>query len=257
MNKIDYIEGHVAFIDILGFSNLVLDKDNADKVKDVTEFVGKFQYFFNSSPKLRTKVAFFSDSIVLTTDDTSDLGMLFLAIWIAESYLYSKTGLLFRGGISRGLFYHNEAIAFGPAIINSYRLENQANYSRIIIQDEIVNGLPEIPASIFKDIDGKYCFNPCAIGMLRNTPDSTEPTKEQFLKSFEEEREFVLKVIMDNLHTPVSDKYLWRMRAFNMMCELIPDTFKAYNIELNDDELSELNKKKISLDNFWDLRVYE
>jgi len=97
MSEINYTEGLVAFIDILGFSNMVLDEGNANKVKDITEFVSKFQGLFNSSPQLHTKVAFFSDSIVLTTDKMSHLQMLFCAIWIAEGYLYSQTGLLFRG----------------------------------------------------------------------------------------------------------------------------------------------------------------
>jgi len=252
MSEINYTEGLVAFIDILGFSNMVLDEGNANKVKDITEFVSKFQGLFNSSPQLHTKVAFFSDSIVLTTDKMSHLQMLFCAIWIAEGYLYSQTGLLFRGGITKGLYYHEGAIAFGPAIVNSYRLENQANYSRIIVQDEIVNGLDELPDTIFMDTDGKYCYNPSIIGMMRNTPDGTDLTKDQFLKSFDEEREFVHKVIKDNLHTSVSDKYLWRIRAFNILCDHLPSFFEAHRIKVSASEINELMGKKLAIDSFLD-----
>ena len=48
----EYTNGYVAFIDILGFSNLVSNEQNADKVKDLFEFVEKFQYLFNSTSKL-------------------------------------------------------------------------------------------------------------------------------------------------------------------------------------------------------------
>ncbi len=75
----EYTNGYVAFIDILGFSNLVSNEQNADKVKDLFEFVEKFQYLFNSTSKLNTNVAFFSDSIILSTNNQpkDNLGMLF------------------------------------------------------------------------------------------------------------------------------------------------------------------------------------
>ena len=65
----EYTNGYVAFIDILGFSNLVSNEQSADKVKDLFEFVKKIQYLFNSSPELNANVAFFSDSIILSTNN--------------------------------------------------------------------------------------------------------------------------------------------------------------------------------------------
>ena len=210
-----------------------------------------FRIFFSTSSSLNIKVAFFSDSIVLTTEELDNLEMLFLAIWMAESYLNSKTGLLFRGGITEGLFYHEETIAFGPAIINSYRLENQANYSRVVIQDELIEKLSEKPFVVFKDTDGKYCFNPSVVGLLRNISDSTKVTMEQIEKGFKEEREFVLSVIKNNLHTSVSDKYLWRIRPFNLMCEQLTLILNEYKVKFKDVEIQKLKANKILLENFF------
>ena len=153
MDEIVYKEGYVAFVDILGFSNYVLQEENAGKINDLMIFVNKFQYLYNKSPELKVKISFFSDSIVLSTEDNSHLGMVLLAIWIAESYLYEHTSLLFRGAISEGKYYNENNISFGPAVIKSYKLENEANYSRIIIDKNIMKKFETIPLDIFKDID--------------------------------------------------------------------------------------------------------
>lgn len=245
----EYTNGYVAFIDILGFSNLVSNEQSADKVKDLFEFIKKFQYLFNSSPELNANVAFFSDSIILSTNNQvkDNLGMLFFAIWIAESYLYKHTHLFFRGGIIKGLYYHKDSTAFGPAVVNSYRLENQAVYSRILIEDEIVSTMDEIPFTITMDVDGKYCFNPYGIGLLRNTPDGTTPTKQQFIKSIREERELLLEAINANLYSKVSEKYLWRIVPFNKICEILPDIYNEYHFDFGESDIDEWKSLKVSI----------
>lgn len=245
----EYSNGYVAFIDILGFSNLVSNEKSADQIKDLFGFIEKFQYFFNSSPTLNTDVAFFSDSIILSTDNKTrdNLEMLFCAIWIAESYLHKHTNLFFRGGITKGLYYHKDSIAFGPAVVNSYRLENQAVYSRILIEDKIVSNMEEVPFSIMKDTDGKYCFNPYSIGLLRNTPDGTNPTKEQFMKSIRQERELLLQAIKANLYTNVSEKYLWRIIPFNNVCASLPDIYNKYHFDFNESDIEEWKSLMVSM----------
>ena len=245
----EYTNGDVAFIDILGFSNLVSNEQSADKVKDLFEFVEKFQYLFNSSPELNTNVAFFSDSIILSTNNQArdNLDMLFWAIWIAESYLYKYTHLFFRGGITKGLYYHKGSTAFGPAVVNSYQLENQAIYSRILIEDEIVSNMDEVPVTIMRDTDGKYCFNPYSIGLFRNTPDGTKPTKQQFIESIRQERELLLEAINANLYTKVSEKYLWRIVPFNKICENLPDIYNEYHFESDKSDIDEWKSLLVSI----------
>lgn len=245
----EYTNGYVAFIDILGFSNLVSNEQNADKVKDLFEFVEKFQYLFNSTSKLNTNVAFFSDSIILSTNNQpkDNLVMLFWAIWIAESYLYQHTRLFFRGGITKGLYYHKGSTAFGPTVVNSYQLEKQAVYSRILIDDEIVSTMDEVPLNIMKDTDGKYCFNPYSIGLLRKTPEGTNPTKQQIFESISEERKLLLEAINANLYSKVSEKYLWRIVPFNKICEILPYIFNEYHFDFDESDIDKLNSLKISI----------
>ena len=44
----EYKEGYVAFIDILGFSTYVSNEENANGTYDLFEFVRKFCYLFNN-----------------------------------------------------------------------------------------------------------------------------------------------------------------------------------------------------------------
>ncbi len=62
-----YTEGYVAFIDILGFSNYVNNADNGNQTLYLFEFVEQFCYLFNTSPSLKINVSFFSDSIILSS----------------------------------------------------------------------------------------------------------------------------------------------------------------------------------------------
>ncbi len=151
----EYSQGYVAFIDILGFSKYVSEERNGEKTEELFQFVEKFCYFYNNTPNLHTEVAFFSDSIVITSDEIASI---VVAIYIAESYLKKSLSLLFRGGIYYGKYYHNQNITFGPAVISAYELEKKAIYSRIILDDKI-ELKEDIAQLVFTDIDGKKCVN--------------------------------------------------------------------------------------------------
>lgn len=242
----DYTQGYVAFIDILGFSNYVSDKQNAEKVKDIFEFVRKFQYLFNMSPELNTKIAFFSDSIVLTTDDKEDsLSMLFQAVYLAETRLRDEIKLYFRGGITKGLYYHEGSIAFGPAIVKAYQLECQAKYSRIILDDNIVAELNVTSHPIMKDLDGCFCFNPYSMALYDEATSRNGETKEAIFSRMRKERELLCDAIHRNLHTLVADKYLWRIHPYNKACDEILAVLQKLNLEINESDVAMIQTLKI------------
>lgn len=216
-----YTEGYVAFIDILGFSNYVNNADNGNQTLDLFEFVEKFCYLFNTSPSLKINVSFFSDSIILSS---CSLDKLVIPILMAESYLRDKLGLLFRGGIAYGQYYYHKDVTFGPAIVSAYQLEKCSCYSRIILDKSIT--LPE-EESIFyyKDYDGYYCINPQA--WLLNQfqafgPDGVSYPETDILSEIEKHavkaRNQILSDIKRYTCNPVVEKYLWRIRPFNYTC---------------------------------------
>lgn len=219
----EYTSGYVAFIDILGFSTFVSTEDNGEKTAELFSFINKFCYLFNSSEKLKINVSFFSDSIVITAEELTSL---IPPIYIAESYLQAHLGLLFRGGVAFGKYYHQNGVTFGPAVISAYQLEKKANYSRIIIDPDITTN-KDTDAYFFKDIDGYTCINPFSVllneieaygadGVHYPDGDICDAIKEVLVKY----RSRILESIKRYVGMSVVEKYLWRIRAFNYTCRM-------------------------------------
>ena len=161
-----YTEGYLAFLDILGFSQFVSKEENGEKTAELFKFVRNFCYLFNSAGNLKCNVAFFSDSIVITSENLEEM---LLAITLAEMHLKKSMGLLYRGGICYGKYYHNNGVTFGPAVVEAYRLEKKANYSRIIFSEGINLQGWENSLLLFKDVDGYYCVNPYLLAVNEAT----------------------------------------------------------------------------------------
>ena len=190
---------------------------------------------------------------------TDELEKLVAPIFIAESYLRDKLGLLFRGGICYGKYYHDNGVTFGPAVVSAYKLEGKANYSRILIDEKI--DIPDEKSIVFyRDIDGYLCLNPMSI--IMNEPIAYGPEGEVYPEGnineiindcFSKQREFLMEQIAKNKGTTVVDKYLWRVRAFNYTCNLIADIpdgetiYEKINFSANE-QLKGLLKKQLILE---------
>ena len=145
-----YSKRYVAFLDILGFKDLVglscIDKppisvDEICAILDLPEpadegqiLLGRVGDISNSDHRSTA----FSDSILITTAAT-DQGLMHLLHHVAKIGFYlAKLGVLYRGGITRGLAYHDEQHAFGPAIIEAYSIEQNAIFPRVLLSNTVV-----------------------------------------------------------------------------------------------------------------------
>ncbi len=255
----DYQEGYVAFIDILGFSNYVLNEANKEKVADLFVFVEKYCYLFNTSPQLSQNTAFFSDSIVIASDNLEKMS---ISIYIAESYLKNNLGLLFRGGITYGKYYYAKNVIFGPAVVKAYQLEKKANYSRILIDPSIEN-IQGSDLLLYPDIDNWRVLNPyslilqegCAYGGDDGVSYPDNPT-EQIIQSFKESRKWIIEQIRKHKNTPVAEKYLWRIRPFNYTCKALMECsneeviYPEINYLMNDDLRRAFTESRIYDDDY-------
>jgi len=250
-----YKEGYVAFIDILGLSTYISNEENANGTYDLFEFVKKFCYLFNTSPDLKINVSFFSDSIVLTADE---LKKLVVPIYMAEFYLKDKLDLLFRGGICYGKYYHDNGVTFGPAVVSAYKLEGKANYSRILL-DEGIEISEEKSILFYRDIDGYLCLNPMSAILHESVAYGPEGAvypegnmNEIINNNISKQRDVILKQIAKNKGSPVVEKYLWRVRAFNYTCNLIADIpygetiYEKINFTANEQLQKSLKKQLIT-----------
>jgi len=81
---------------------------------------------------------------------------------VAERAL--RIGLLIRGGLALGQFYHRDGVVFGEALVEAYALESKiANTPRILVSNHIVTLAMGDPSgaitTLLKDIDAKWHVN--------------------------------------------------------------------------------------------------
>ncbi|MFZ5940216.1 MAG: hypothetical protein ACOYXB_06545 [Bacteroidota bacterium] len=166
-DEIIYEERLVAFIDILGFKEVVKKSErNADTRKliyDSLVFLKKREYASNWDLQLieieedaqkrnledfdisnRTACTSFSDSIAVsvgydksTINET--LSTLIANLSLVGARLMTK-GILFRGGITTGRTIHlDNGIIFGQGLIDAYELESKAaSFPRILLSDKLL-----------------------------------------------------------------------------------------------------------------------
>ncbi|MEM7087148.1 MAG: hypothetical protein AAF489_13255 [Bacteroidota bacterium] len=135
--KINYQNRIIAFVDVLGFKNLVFSNSNKKLNQYFNVIINDFKV---DAKKYSLKYLLISDAIVVSVKNTEES---FKAIVSILSKLQTKLllhGILIRGGISFGDLYINRTqnIVVGAGMINAYQLESKAIYPRIIIDGRLI-----------------------------------------------------------------------------------------------------------------------
>jgi len=231
--KETYDKRLVAFIDILGFKNLI-DKTEAkgteDSNKQALETIKKLQQvIYSFQNRIRSAInknelpdgtiaSMFSDTIVVSIPKQESIGIiaLFKIIKYTQVELISKN-ILLRGGIVFGELIHNESLIIGPALINAYEVESKsAVYPRIVIDPKVLylyarrNGIPinnarisekDLSSTLKKDFDGTYY-----IDYFNDLVDLTRPQVKEYIMSISTMVKGVSKL---RNNTSLRMKYLW------------------------------------------------
>jgi hypothetical protein len=143
-NQIDpepiYATRYVAFIDILGFSEIV--RNSTSSAQQATELVRILERISSRAEPLAFdqthgddfRAQSFSDCIVVSEGATR-AGLEHLLFVVAQLQLdLLANRILTRGGIAKGKLHHTDKIVFGPALIAAYQLESTiAAYPRVIV----------------------------------------------------------------------------------------------------------------------------
>ena len=134
---------YVAFLDLLGFKNMVNQSvENQAVLNNINRalsYIGNMQHdnYNGMLPMvdLGKQVTAFSDSIVISYDTSMPGGgfhVLMDLVYICNDLL--GIGIPVRGGVTVGQLIHDEQKCFGPAMVEAYLMESQAAiYPRIII----------------------------------------------------------------------------------------------------------------------------
>jgi len=158
-NTIKYDERIFAFIDILGFADLVeaSERDPSqiigiykllERAKSMAQLpVGhKFNYLQVDLSKFRSHT--FSDTITMSCPYESFDYFNAIIAWVMryQYFMWAEEGAFLRGAIVYGKIFDEEdsSMVFGPAMVAAYRLETKtAKWPRILVDSSIVKKLPD------------------------------------------------------------------------------------------------------------------
>jgi len=135
-----YSERYVAFIDILGFREIIKRSETDSRlyetlVKTLSEIHAREPIEGEETVDFQFQT--FSDSIVISSA-SSKMGLAHLLRAICTLTLeLMQESLLIRGGIAKGKLYHEKGVMFGPAVIEAYEIEKTiAKYPRVILSKQ-------------------------------------------------------------------------------------------------------------------------
>lgn len=158
----------VAFVDILGFkTHIERSVENPDHAKTLLNVLKRVALAksVNDSGLLPLKehgkeVTSFSDCIVISYPLDYKGGLFHILIDLIHIQLdLLFNGIVLRGGITVGDVFHDDNIAFGPALVKAYDLESKvAKYPRIVIEEEtIIKGIIEtLPSGHTVEMELEY-----------------------------------------------------------------------------------------------------
>lgn len=152
-DPIEYQTRAVAFIDVLGWKNLVTDSLHDAKLRhrmhNAIGALGALARQYAGEEDSRTKsydrALQFSDNIAISIPYTRPSDLARLARQIAEyQSVMALSGFLMRGGITVGPLYHEGSIVLGPALNDAVEFESSiARTPRVIVAKHLTDALLE------------------------------------------------------------------------------------------------------------------
>lgn len=160
---IELKQHYVAFLDILGFSEMVasdLGSENQPNLSKLFRCHQSAAGIFKDDPSCT--ITQFSDSIVVARP-FERAGFDWFAAKVAEyQRLLLDEGLICRGGVSVNKHFSNGAFTFSAGVIDAYKIESSvAKFPRVVISPDLIDLIfpdqHEYPDLLIKEDDG-LCF---------------------------------------------------------------------------------------------------
>jgi hypothetical protein len=203
-----YEKRYVAFIDILGFSELIRRIDAKPELLDkilkaliVSEQFNPLIASMNSIKEEETQDAFksmicisaFSDNIVISTKNNNiGLGLITISTEMLCTQLLDA-GIFTRGALCSGKLHHENSTLFGTGLVNAYELESKAAvYPRVIIEDQLIPNITQCfqkqpwPNPLRRDFDGLWhlhLLDPKLAKVLQGETKPGETPKPTYIPS--------------------------------------------------------------------------
>lgn len=159
MSAAVFQQSFVAFLDILGFSEMVgraVTMSGADELNRL--------YKCHVAARAMTvadrtiEIVQFSDSVVISRPYEPSAFRGFVQIVAEYQRLLLREGILCRGGLSRGAHYSKDAFVMSEGLISAYQLESKkARYPRVVVSSDLLLLLGEAVvkrARLLREDDG-------------------------------------------------------------------------------------------------------
>lgn len=167
---------YVAFLDILGFKDLMKEKDFKKKIEKYFKLIeGALEKSTKSSshgiyPASEIKKVVLSDSIILSipipkgADWREKFKILRFLLSAVEKVQFSLAleGIWIRGAISEGELCHARGNIVGQGLVNAYLLEGKAKFPRVLVDSIIFQNIYQKPnesksrSDILTDINNRW-----------------------------------------------------------------------------------------------------
>ena len=137
-DNIIYKKKLVAYLDILGFKNLVNQNKKMSKksILFIDEHLRRVIESLNDNNDIFS-AKMFSDCICLSCDYSyKNLEAILYELSYMQLY-FSFEGIFLRGALSADLHFENDLIIYSRGLVKSYKLEQIANFPRILINNEL------------------------------------------------------------------------------------------------------------------------
>lgn len=275
MDKPQYVDSYVALLDILGFKNYTKKKGFyhvLNMLRNITDFSN---YVLKSPTNVLTEemlstvtINIISDSIFISVPKSTErsLEILLLLVDTLSFLLTYHYEVLIRGGISEGDYYADETLAFGPALVEAYELENSlAIYPRIILTRKTMetytkNLKPDVIEWLYElvtlDADDQVFFaDYIGFALIKISTDvqqgkTTIIDAENFFKKI---KLFIEDELVINNDKHVREKYLYFRKYYNTIINSLTEKFGfAFPIELIFGEEYRKHKTKYEIDELID-----
>lgn len=238
MSTYEYKDQIVAFLDILGFSDIVKEVQNdpklaSEKIGFLTETIRTIlegnlssrllpdDQLSSSEPKFKV----FSDCICIAFDCiedepeyTASSVFSFLIKLLRIQTEFALNDIFVRGAVTVNGHFHNDDIIFSAALINAYSMESKiAIYPRVIVDETVIRLLrtpdhvaefPYLNEIIKRDVDG-LAF----IDYLEYYREIDYP--EDIPVFLQRHRNILEQNILKYQVPRVKEKYLWSARYHN------------------------------------------
>lgn len=175
---VHYQERYCAFIDILGFRELIgrLNRGGLES-EDVRELLQRvhsppplqpmemkyppieLMWGDNHIPDADFRAQSISDAVTISTA-VNEHGLVLLCRAVASLALdFLSKGIFIRGAIVKDLLYHDDKVVFGEALVRAYLLESQVvRFPRVMVTREVVGDMKKYDSNVKYHERSEYLF---------------------------------------------------------------------------------------------------